>query len=84
MWQTRKFIYSLAQCLWLSILAGWDIQWGVPFQKVASSFDHTVLCGLTTTTRPMATKRGRVVTYYKELQPIKSHNPLNMLHDVSW
>ena len=34
-------------------------------------------CCITTTTRPMATKLGKVVTYYKKLQPIKSDNPLN-------
>ena len=33
------------------------------------------ICCITNTTRPMATKRGKVVTYYKKLQPIKSHNP---------
>ena len=34
-------------------------------------------CCITTTTRPMATKLGKVVTYYKKLDPIKSHSPLN-------
>ena len=31
----------------------------------------------TTTARPMATKCGNLVTYYKKMQPIKYHNPLN-------
>ena len=30
-----------------------------------------------TTTKPMATKFGKIVTYYKRIQPIKSYNPLN-------
>ena len=65
------------------------VEWGVPFNKVTKSFDHVVLqghikcfsCCITTTTtttpRPMVTKLGKVVTYYKKLQPIKSHKPLN-------
>ena len=34
-------------------------------------------CCITATTRRMATKLGKVVTYNKKLQLIKSHNPLN-------
>ena len=30
-------------------------------------------CCVTTTTKPMATRHGKVVTYYKKLQPIKLH-----------
>ena len=30
-----------------------------------------------TTATPRATKLGKVVTYYKKLQPIKSHNLMN-------
>ena len=61
------------------------MQCGVSFYKVTRSSDHVVLqghvnyfsCCITNTTRPMATKLGKVVTYYKTLQLIKSHNPLN-------
>ena len=70
----------------MPILAGWECAIRSPFYKVTRSFDHMVLeghikyfrCCIVTTTRPMATKCGKVVTYYKKLQPIKSHNPLNM------
>ena len=51
---------------------------------MAINFDLEVLqshtkyfsCCITTTTNPMDTKFGRVI-YYKKLQPINSHNPLN-------
>ena len=33
-------------------------------------------CYITTTTRPIATKLCYVVTYYKKLQPNKTHNSL--------
>ena len=47
--------------------------------KVTRSFDHVVLqihvkyfsCCITTTTKPMAMKLCKVVTYYKKLQPSK-------------
>ena len=86
MWQTKMLIYPLTQCLWLSILAEWDIRWQLPFHKVTRFFDHVVLkghvnyfsCGITTTTRTMATKFGKVVTYYKKLQSTKSHKPLSI------
>ena len=54
-------------------------------RKVTRLFHHVVLqghvkhfsCCITTTTRPMATKLGKVVTCYKKLQSIKLHKPLN-------
>ena len=56
-----------------------------PPHKAIRSFNHVVLkghvnyfsCWITTTTRPIATKLGKVVIYNKKLQPVKSHNPLN-------
>ena len=85
-WQTK--ISPVRQCLWLPILAGWDIQWGVSFHKVTRSFDHVALnghvnyfsCCITTTTRPMDTKRSKVGIFYKKLRPIKLHNTLNTWH----
>ena len=55
-----------------------------PFLKVTISFDCMVLqchvnyfsCCITTTTRPITTKLGRMLTYYKKLQSIKSHSLL--------
>ena len=92
-WQTKIIIYPLTQCLWLSILAEWgDAQLGVLFHKVTRSFDHMVLqghikyfsCCIITNTRPMATKLGKEVTYYKKFQDIMSHNPLNTWsHEVT-
>ena len=35
-------------------------------------------CCITTVTSPMATKFRIVATYYKKLQSIRSHTPLNM------
>ena len=63
----------------------WNIQWAVLFHEVTRFFDPVVLqihvkyfsCCITTTARPMAIKLDKVVTYYKKLQPITSHNPLN-------
>ena len=34
-------------------------------------------CYVITTARPVATKFGKFVTYYKKTQPVKSHNLLN-------
>ena len=74
-------------------MQGGDIQWGVPFHKVTRSFDNVVLQGhmkyfdfcIITTARPMVTKLDKVVTYFKKLQPIKSHNQLNTWsRDVTW
>ena len=61
---------------------------GVTYYEEPSSIkslDHVVskghvtnkICCICTTTRPMAIKLGKVVSYYKELPRIKSHNPLN-------
>ena len=55
------------------------------YNKVIRYFDHVVLqgyvkclsCCITTVTRPIATKLGKVVTCCKKLQPIKSHSSLN-------
>ena len=82
-WQTNIIINPLTQCLWLSVLAGWRYE---PFHEDTRSFYHMVLqgdikyfsCCITITTMPMATKFGKVVTYYKKIEPIKSYNPLNM------
>ena len=69
-----------------------DIQWGFSFHKVTRSFDHVVWqdhvnyfsCYITTTTRSMATKLDKVVTYYEKLKPIKSYNQLNTWsHEVT-
>ena len=82
--QTKIIIYPLTQCLWLSILAGWGYTMSGCFHKVTRFFDRVVLqgqvkyfsCCITTTTGSIATKLGKVVTYYKKLQPVKSRNPL--------
>ena len=56
------------------------------FIKSPDPLNHMVLqghlkyfscCITTAATRPMTTKLGKVVTYYKKHQSIKSHNPLN-------
>ena len=78
-------IYELTKYLWLPSSAGY-IQWEVTFHKVKRTFDHVVLkgplknwiCYISTTTRPMTTKLGKVVTYYEKLPLIKPYNPLNM------
>ena len=35
-------------------------------------------CNISTCTRPMAIKHGKMMTHTDELPPIHSHNPLNM------
>ena len=57
---------------------------GFPFIKSSdplitwsSKVTNYFTCCITTTTRPMATNLGKVVTYSNKIQPIKSHNPLN-------
>ena len=83
-WQTKIITYPLIKCIciWLSVLAEWGytVRSFLP-QAIVNYFS----CCITTTTRPMATKRGKVVTYYKKLQPVKSHNLLNTWsHEVTW
>ena len=56
------------------------MQRGAPFHKVNKPFDHMLLqgpvkyfsCVISTITRPMSIKLGKVVTYYKQHQPIVS------------
>ena len=67
----------------MSMATTFDIQWVVPFHKITRSFNY-ILQGhikyfsycISTSTRAMALKLGKVVTYYKKVQFIKSHNPL--------
>ena len=84
-WQTRITTYPLAKCLWLSILAGWDIQWGAFFHKITRFVEKVFLqvqvnyfssC-ITPIAKTMTFKLGKVVIYYTKIQPRKSHNPLN-------
>ena len=62
---------------------GWDMQWGVPFHKVTKSFDHVVLqghvkCFSCVSLPPQVLwPLNLTATYYKKLQPIKLHIPLN-------
>ena len=58
---------------------GGDTQWNTSFHTVTRPFDYAVLqdhveyqiCYIATTTMPMITKRGKVVTYYDRLPSIK-------------
>ena len=69
-----------------------DIHWQAPNHKVTQSFDHVVLQGHGTnknlyisTTVPMATGLGRVMTYLDGLRPLKSHDPLiTWLCEIMW
>ena len=47
------------------------------YHAVLQGFANNFSCSITITTRSMAIKLGKVVTYYQKLQPIKIHNPLN-------
>ena len=66
---------------------GGDIQWEVVFYKVTRSFNLHVLqshvkyfnCYITTTTRPMANKPGKVVTYSSTHKVIQFFE-----HMVTW
>ena len=94
-WQSKIIIYLLTLCLWLSVLVGWQYT-----MRSFLPWSHQILssCGLarscnvmffscciTTNTRPMATKLGKVMIYYKKLQFIKPHKLLNMwLCEVPW
>ena len=45
----------------------------------------TNLVEVSTSTIPLATKYGKVVTYHESFSPMKLHNPLNMwAHDFMW
>ena len=92
-WQTKIIIYPWQNVYVYQFHQGGDIQRGVPFYKVTLLFNHMVLqygikyfsCCIATSTKPMATKGSKVVTYYKKFQPIKSHNPLNTWsREVKW
>ena len=86
-WQTKIIIFPLPRCLWLPNLAVADIEWGVLFHKITRTFDYMVLqgqvkclsCYITNTTRPMANKPGKMVTYSKQLQLIKSNSHTHIM-----
>ena len=87
-WQNKIIIYTLTKCLWLSVLTRWGYTMKSFLQQsypILSSRGLGFSCSITTTTRPMATKLGKVVTYYKKLQPNKSQNLLNTWsREVTW
>ena len=68
-------------------------EWRTSMDKVTKSLDHVVLqghvtnwiCHVSTTTRPLAIKLGKMVSYYRGISPIKSGNPLNMwFFELTW
>ena len=84
MWQTKTAIFSLSKCLWPSNLAWW-----LPTLIGSCLESHTTLWSRSLLgsrdklkplflhyRSPMATKRGRKVTYVDGLQPITSHGSL--------
>ena len=98
-WQTKIIIYPLSQCLCLPNLAGWGYTMTSSFHKLTkattwqdgcmqffskrpfSPKDHYI----TSTTKFMAIKLGKVVSYYKVLPCIKSHNPLKSCYvEITW
>ena len=71
---------------------GSDLKWEAATHVVTRSFNHLILWGhatskilyISTCTRPMATKHGKVTTYSEGLPPINSHNPLNEANPWRW
>ena len=82
-WKIRSITSLLPQCLWPPNWQGDYKQWGAYFHKVIKPFDHVILQGhvtnqtryISTTTRPMIIKFGKVVSYYGWLPCITSSNP---------
>ena len=92
-WQTKIITYPLTQWLWLSVLLQWEHAMRSSFPQshqilwslVLQSHVKYISCCITTTTRSILTELGKVVTNYKKLQPLKSHNSLNMWsREVTW
>ena len=71
----------------------YDLSWGAPTQEVIWSFNHMALrghttnemCDISTFTRPVDTKHGKVMIYCEGRPPIKSHKPSKTWsHEVTW
>ena len=82
---TTKKNTLLPQCLWPPNSAGWWLTvWNSHI--VTLSFHRLILwdywtnqiCYISTSTRPIATKHGMIVTHCEDLPPIKLHDPLNI------
>ena len=59
-------------------------QWRIE-ARASGIFLFTNKTHISTTTKPMATKFGRVVTYHERLPPIKSHDPLTKWpFEITW
>ena len=81
-WQTEIIMYPLAQCLWQPVLIYNEdfhsIESADPLITSCKVTQKYFSCCITTTTRAMATKLGKAVTFGKKIQPIKSYNSFNM------
>ena len=81
---TKYIISSLSQCLWPAKLTGcWLALRGLCPSNYMITWSHNITWQTKTITCPQATvlvttKLGRIVTYFKELQTIKSYNALIM------
>ena len=90
-WQTKS-LFPLPQYLWLPNMASWWLTLRASHPRSHPTLDHVVLRDhvtnlkhVSTTTIPMATKLGRVVTYNEELALIKLHDPsFTLFWKVTW
>ena len=91
-WQTKMIISLLPQYLWQTNLARrWIIMKTTHSRSHIILQLHDFLCHvaysilyISTLTRPMATKHGKVATFHKGIPPINSHNYLNTCsHEVT-
>ena len=90
-WETKIIIYPLTQAYGHQFWQAGNIQWGIPFHKVTRSLNLVILqghikyfsCCITATTRPIATKLGKVVIYCNKLHKVLntwSHDTLKTFY----
>ena len=80
-WQTKTIILRYHNAYGQQTWQDGGLFWGAPAHKVTWPFDYVILRNhmtnwnryISTTTTPIATKLGRVVTYVKGILPKKSH-----------
>ena len=92
-WQTKIILYALTECLWPPIRQDDNLSWLAPTHRVPWLFDYVFFSDhvtnqnycISTVTVLMATKHGRMMTYFEGFLTIKSHKTLTTWSSkVNW
>ena len=83
-WQTKTTVSPLYRGYGHQIWQDGNLPWWAPGYKFMWPYDHMTKI-ISPLPLPMATKLGRMVVYFDELLPIKSHDPLNTWsYKITW